>query len=96
MRTPHIAVLVAALCVAACANREQLADRMAQRYDIPVEAALYVGDRCPPEQFSLAASLNGCRRRAARTWNEEHPQQQISTALDIDQGGGAFFFVPVR
>ena len=92
----RVAILAAAAALSGCASREQIADRMAQRYDIPVEAALYVGDRCPIEQFSLVASLNGCRRRAARTWNEEHPQQQISTALDLDQSGGAFFFVPVR
>lgn len=91
-----IAALAAALAISGCASREHVADRMAQRYDIPTEAALYVGDVCPLDQFSLAASVNGCRRRAARQWNEAHPQQQISTALDMDSSGGSAFFVPVR
>lgn len=89
------AVVAATLALASCASREQIAERMAQRYDIPMEAALYVEDRCPIDQFSLARTLNGCRRVAARRWNEENPQRQISTALDIDSGGGAvFFFAP--
>lgn len=96
MRTPF-ALAVALLAVSGCASREQTAGRMAERYDIPTEAALFIGDRCPPNDLMFVARVNACRRVAARQWNEDHPDRVINTALDMDSGGGAmFFFVPVR